>query len=122
MKNPMVHEEGDCRITKMRLIREVNNDMCHNFYYEARFRLYTNANHYYKGNFVVWFDTEDLAEEYPDKEFFSKKDIKDYALTLAGSFMDYAPRKNINGETMRPFYAECRKSIEAYNGYNRTAA
>lgn len=116
------HEMGDCRITKMRLIREVNNDMCHNFYYEARFRIYTDKTHYYKGNFVIWFDTEDLAEEYPNKESFSKKDIRDYAETLACLFMDNAPRKNVNGETLKPFYAECRKTIEDYNGHNRRAA
>ena len=116
------HEEGDCRITKMRLIREVNNDMCHNFYYEARFRIYTDKTHYYKGNFVIWFDTEDLAAEYPNKEAFSKKDIRDYAETLACLFMDNAPRKNVNVETLKPFYAECRKTIEDYNGHNRCAA
>lgn len=116
------HEMGDCRITKMRLIREVNNDMCHNFYYEVRFRIYTDKTHYYKGNFVIWFDTEDLAEEYPNKESFSKKDIRDYAETLACLFMDNAPRKNVNGETLKPFYAECRKTIEDYNGHNRRAA
>ena len=115
------HKEGDVLITKLTLAREVRNDMCHNFYYEARFRIYTDKTHYFKGNFVVWFDTEDLAEEYPNKDRFSKKDIRDYAATLAYSFMESAPRKNVNAKTLKPFYEECRFTIMDYNEKRRAA-
>ena len=116
------HEMGDCHITMVRKLREVCNDKCHNFYYEARFRIYTDKTHYYKGNFVIWFDVFDLQDEYPNKKRISKKDIRDYAETLAYNFMDGAPRKNVNGETLKPFYAECRKTIMDYNGHSRFAA
>lgn len=113
--------DGYKRITKMRLIREVNNCMCHNFYYEVRFRVYTSATHYYKGNFVIWFDTEELAERYEDKERFSKADIRAYADECAWAFMEMAPSRNVNADTMRQFYADCRRTIENYNG-TRSAA
>lgn len=116
------HEDGDGIITKMRLIREVNNDMCHNFYYEVRFRIYTGKTHYYKGNFVIWFDTDDLAMEYPEKDIYTKADIRNYANELAWGFMDLAPRKNINAETLRPFYEECSRTIDNYNGNRRYVA
>lgn len=115
------HKEGDAIVTKIRLIREVNNCMCHNFYYEIRFRVYATPTHFWKGNFVEWFDTNDLAEYY-DKDTFSKKDIREYIEMLACDFLTSAPRKNINRETMRSFYDICRKSIENYNEHNREAA
>ena len=117
----VAHKEGDAIVTKIRLIREVNNCMCHNFYYEIRFRVYATPTHYWKGNFVEWFDTNDLAEYY-DKDTFTKKDIREYIEMLAINFLDSAPRSNVNRETMRPFYDMCRKTIEDYNGHNRTAA
>lgn len=113
--------DGYKQITKMRLIREVNNCMCHNFYYEVRFRVYTSATHYYKGNFVVWFDTEELAEHYEGKKRITKKDIRNYAEETAWAFLGMAPDRNVNADTMRPFYADCRRTINDYNG-NRNAA
>ena len=115
------HKEGDAIVTKIRLIREVNNEKCHNFYYEIRFRVYATPTHYWKGNFVEWFDTNDLAEYY-DKDTFTKKDIREYIEMLASNFIDSAPRKDINRETMRSFYDMCRYSIENYNGKNGEAA
>ena len=113
-------KEGDAIVTKTRLVLEVRNDMCHNFYYEIRFRVYANEHHYWKGNFVVWFDTDDLAD-YFDKDTFTKKDIKEYVNMLAGNFLDSAPRKNVTRETMKPFYEECRFTIMNYNDKRRAA-
>ena len=108
---------GDAVVTKIRLIHEVNNEMCHNFYYEIRFRVYSNEHHYWKGNFVEWFDTNDLAEYY-DKDTFTKKDIREYIEMLASNFLEDAPRKAVSRETMRPFYEKCRNTIENYNTRN----
>lgn len=117
----VAYNEGDAIVTKIRLIREVNNSMCHNFYYEIRFRVYASPTHYWKGNFVEWFATDDLAEYY-DKDTFTKKDIREYIEMLASNFLDAAPRKDINRETMTPFYNMCCRTIENYNGKNRVAA
>lgn len=114
-------KDGYKKITKMRLIMEVNNDKCHNFYYEVRFRVYTSATNYYKGNFVVWFDSEDLAVHYEEKARITKKDIRYYAEECAWTFLDNAPSRNVNADTMKPFYAECRRTIEDYNGQCRAA-
>ena len=115
------NKEGDAKVTKIRLIREVNNCMCHNFYYEVRFRVYANEHHYWKGNFVVWFDTYDLADFY-DKDTFTKKEIREYIEMLASNFLDAAPKKNVTRETMAGFYAACSETIANYNGHNRRAA
>lgn len=117
-KNKGKHEMGDSIITKMRLIREVNNDMCHNYYYEVNWRVYTDATHFYRGNFVIWFDVFDVADYYPDKERFSKKDIREYAEEIACNFLCGAPKKEVNAETIRPFYNQCRETINNYNGSN----
>ncbi len=108
------YKSGDCRITKIRMIREVNNCMCHNFYFEIKWRVYAGELAYYRGNFVVWFDTDDLYDFY-EKDTFSKADVKGYAEELAGCFLSDAPL-NPTAETMRPFFAKCRESIEHYNG------
>ena len=115
------YKEGDHRITKIRKIREVNNDMCHNFYYEVRFRVYESEKQYWKGNFVIWFDIEDVAE-YFDKEKISQKDIREYAEEIAWNFLSFAPTVGVNGDRMKPFYEECRKSIDDYNNKNSRAA
>ena len=121
MDNNTKHKKGDRIVTKVRLVREVNCDKCHNFYFEGWFRVYATDTHYYKGNFVVWFDTADLAEHF-DKERFTKKDIREYAGELAYSFLAQAPYKRVTAETMRPFYEECRNTIERYNDANIWAA
>ena len=119
-KNKGKHEMGDSIITKMGLIHEVNNDMCHNYYYKVNWRVYTDATHFYRGNFVIWFDTFDVDAYYYNsgKERFSKKDIREYAEVVAVNFLSGAPQKEVNAETIRPFYAMCRETINNYNGSN----
>ena len=116
------YREGDHRITKMRLVREVNNCMAHNYYYEVRFRVYSGEHRYWKGNFIVWFDIDEVAEYFSDRKRFSQKDIREYADECAWSFLSMAPTVGITRERMRPFYEECRKSIENYNEHNRAVA
>ena len=106
--------DGYAEITRKRLVREVNNDMCHNYYYEFRFRVYTNETHYFKGNFVLWFDVQDVGEFF-DKDVVTKKEIAEYADEVGCSFLSNAPSKNVSAETMRQFYDDCRKTIEDYN-------
>lgn len=103
------------RITKKRLIREVNNDMCHNWYYEYRYRVYADDTHYYKGNFVLWFDAEEVCAFY-GKDSVTKKEIAQYADEIGYTFLDNAPTgKKVNADTMRVFRAACNKTIEDYN-------
>lgn len=102
------------RITKKRLIHEVNNDKCHNWYYEYRFRVYTDRNTYFKGNFVQWFDVSEVCE-YFDADSVTKKQIAEYADVLGCNFLDSAPSV-VTQETMRPFFAMCRETVENYNG------
>lgn len=51
------------KITKIQKIKEVNCDMCHNFYYLVNFRLYSeDGKRYKKGKFIVWVDVLDVQE------------------------------------------------------------
>lgn len=111
------HKQGDSVVTKKRLVREVNCDKCHNFYYEYRFRVYTSPTHFFKGNFVLWFDTEDLAEFF-DSDRFTRKQIAEYADEIGWNFLSSAPKGDVNRETMADFYADCRKTIDDYNEHN----
>lgn len=120
MKGNTTHKAGDRLITRIEKIHEVNNDKCHNFYFEAHFKLYDTDRHYWKGNFVVWFDTEDLAEEYPNKTYYNDKDIREYAKAIAIAFVESAPKlkpaaRETNLAKLEPFYAECRETVERYN-------
>ena len=53
----------EIKITKRTKLLEINNDMCHNFYYLINGRFY-NDNHtaYRKFKFVSWFDIFDVDE------------------------------------------------------------
>ena len=47
----------EIKITKRQKLLEINNDMCHNYYYLVHGRFYNDENTAYrKFKFVVWFD------------------------------------------------------------------
>lgn len=100
--------------TKITKIYEENNCMCHNFYYLYCGRIY-NKEHtkYKKFKYVEWFDIFDL-QEYYEKDYITKDDIRNYALTLENSYLlaikDYDDKKHL-----KEFYNFCKESIENYN-------
>ena len=100
--------------TKINKLYEVNNDMCHNYYYIYYGRIY-NKEHtrYRKFKYIEWFDIFDL-QEYYDKDYITKEDIRNYALTLENGYLlsikDYNDK-----ESLKEFYNYCNESIENYN-------
>ena len=119
MKN-REHEAWDCEITSCTKHYEVNNDKCHNFYYLVKSRIWTGRDSFFRRQFVVWFDTEELAEQYPDKSRFSKKDITEYARVCANSFLAKLPSKGeVTMESLKRFSDDC---VESINRFNRLVA
>lgn len=104
----------EIEFTKISKLYEQNNDMCHNFYYLYYGKIY-NKEHtrYRKFKYVEWFDIFDL-QDYYEKDYISKEDIRNYALSLENSYLlaikDYDDIKGLKN-----FYNYCNESIENYN-------
>ena len=100
--------------TKINKIYEVNNSMVHNYYYIYYGRIY-NEEHtrYRKFRYIEWFDIFDL-QEYYGKDFITKEDIKNYALSIENSYLlsikDYNDTKHL-----KEFYNYCNETIKNYN-------
>ena len=108
----------DFEITKKQKIKEVNNDMCHNYYYLIYGRIYNeNKTRYRKFKFVEWFDIFDL-QEYYEKDVITKNEIKAYVENLVdsigssyiGDIKDYNDEKGL-----KEFYNYCNETIKDYN-------
>ena len=105
-------------ITKKQKLLEVNNDMCHNYYYLIYGRIYNeNKTRYRKFKFVVWFDIFDV-QEYFEKDIIYKEDIKNYVDDLIfGASCAY--RDNIKSfddeKGLKEFYNYCNETIKNYN-------
>ena len=107
----------DFKITKMQKIKEVNCDMCHNYYYLIYFKLYNeNKTRYRKGKFVIWFDIFDLQDYYIDEDEdlrpITQEEIKQYAGEIAVNTLEsyYHDYNNVHD-----LYEFCRNSILDYN-------
>lgn len=105
-------------ITKKQKLLEINNDMCHNYYYLIYGRIYNeNKTRYRKFKFVEWFDIFDM-QEYYEKDFITNTEIKAYVNNLIDSigcsYIDDI--KNYNDEKgLKEFYNYCNDTIKNYN-------
>lgn len=105
-------------ITKKQKLLEVNNDMCHNYYYLIYGKIYNeNKTRYRKFKFVEWFDIFDM-QEYYEKDFITNTEIKAYVNNLIDSigcsYIDDI--KNYNDEKgLKEFYNYCNDTIKNYN-------
>lgn len=105
-------------ITKKTKLFEVNNDMCHNYYYLIQGRIYNdkkeNATKYKKFKYVEWFDIFDL-QEYFEKEYITEKDIKNYLNEIENSYLTMIDNYN-DIKHIKDFYNYCKETIDNYNG------
>ena len=108
----------DFEITKMQKIKEVCNDMAHNFYYIYYGRIYNeNKTRYKKFKYVLWFDVFDVMEFF-EKDFFTKDDVKEYANNL--EFGELYNIKDYNDEKgLKDFYEAANETIKNYNEINK---
>jgi hypothetical protein len=102
------------KITKKTKILEINNDMCHNYYFLIQGRLYNeNKTKYKKFKYILWFDIFDL-QEYFDKEIIYNSDILQYVNEL--ECIELLNIKNYNDEKgLKAFYEYCNETIKKYN-------
>lgn len=108
----------DFEITKKQKILEINNDMCHNYYYLIYGRIYNeDKTRMRKFKYIEWFDIFDL-QEYFEKDLITKNDIKQYVDNLIdnmgcsyiGDIKDYNDTQGL-----QEFYNYCNETIENYN-------
>lgn len=60
----------EIKITKRKKLLEINNEMCHNFYYLVHGRFYNDdKTAYRKFHFVLWFDIFDVDEYFNYVDF-----------------------------------------------------
>lgn len=98
-------------ITKRVKLREVCNDMCHNYYYLVYVRIYNaNKTRFRRASFVVWFDSEDVGC-HVDKDYYNKKDVMELLNDLIAADLDLIKSYNDTSD----FYEFCNDSIKRYN-------
>lgn len=108
----------DFKITKIKKILEVNNDMCHNYYFLIYGRIYNNSKTRYREfRYIEWFDIFDV-QEYFEKTFITEEDIKEYINSLENTYLlnikDYNDAKGL-----QEFYNYCNETIINYNKIRR---
>lgn len=111
-------------ITKITKIKEVNNEMAHNFYMLINGRTYNDEHkRYYTWRFVEWFDIFDLQEWFEDENGeipkLNEQRQKEYTRELAWAFIDGEGWRDYQSYEQRcKFINACNDTIITYNKYN----
>ena len=102
--------------TKLEKILEVNNDMCHNYYYMQYGRIYNaDKTQFRRFKFVEWADINDICDYY-EKDFVTNEEIKrcmgEYAWATCESQADYLIK---SFDDCQAFYDWCNETIDDFN-------
>lgn len=101
----------EIKITKKEKLKEVNNCMCHNFYYLIHGQIINDdKTRYKKFRFVLWFDVFDILE-YFEQDYYTKENIKEYIDVSIWGYLDLIH----NYDDTTDFYNTCNDTIEKYN-------
>ena len=101
------------KVTKRTKLNEVNNDMCHNWYYLINGKIINDEGTRYRPfRFVVWFDVYDVTEN-AGKDSYNKKDIAECLDTMIFCYTDMI--RGYEPEQCREFFEQCNQSINKYN-------
>ena len=115
----------EIKITRRKKLLEINNDMCHNYYYLVYGRFINDENTAYrKFKFVTWFDIFDVDEyfnridtddgcRYIDRPI-TEDMIDEYCKEIVCSTVSMVSDYN-NEKQLRDFYEVCNDSITNYN-------
>lgn len=113
----------EIKITKRTKVLEINNDMCHNYYYLVNGRIYNDdKTAYRKFKFISWFDIFDVDEyfNYDDendtwnKNLVTQEMIKEYLEECIWAYVSMVTDYN-NENQLKHFYQMCNDSIFNYN-------
>lgn len=99
------------KITKRTLLKEINNDMVHSFYYLINGRIQNeDKTKYRRFKFIVWFDVMDI-QEYFEKDSYTQTDIREYLDIVIECHT--ATIKSY--DDCKEFYNLCNETIENWN-------
>lgn len=102
-------------LTIKRKMLEVNNSMCHNYYYLQHGRIYnSDKTRMRKFKFVFWFDIFDVME-YFEKDLISKKDISEFANNTSWTIIESYKNKIKSYDDCQEFFNWCNETIKNYN-------
>ena len=102
-------------LTKLEKLLEVNNSMCHNFYYLQYGRIYNkDKTEFRRFKFVEWADINDICD-YLDKDFVTDKDIRFVMSIYAWENCDSQEGLIKSFDNCQAFYDWCNETIERYN-------
>lgn len=105
-------------LTTRKKLLEVNNSMCHNFYYLQHGRIYNaNKTNFRRFKFVFWFDIFDVME-YFEQDAVSKQDVVEFSNEVAWSMSETYKSKIKSFNDCQAFYDWCNETINDYNGRN----
>lgn len=101
-------------ITKKTKILEVNNELTHNYYYLVYGKIYNEKKTQYRRfKYVLWFDIFDL-QEYFDKNFITKDDIKIFLNDIENPFIINLKSFD-DKEGLKELYNFCNETIKNFN-------
>ena len=105
----------DFEITKQQKIKEVNCDMCHNYYFLIHGRIYNEGRtRMRKFKYVLWFDIFDVQEFFEDKEYITYDDVLEYRNNLEVPYL-YSIKDYNDEKGLKNFYEYCNETIKNYN-------
>lgn len=101
--------------TKLEKIFEVNNDMCHNYYYMQYGRIYNaDKTQFRRFKFVFWFDIFDVME-YFEQDSVSNQDIAEFSKEIAWSMFETYKCGIKSFDDCQAFYDWCNETIDDFN-------
>ena len=102
-------------LTKREKLLEVNNDMCHNFYYLQYGRIYNaDKSQFRRFKFVLWFDIFEVME-YFEKDIVNKQEIDEFANEVAWCMSETFQNGIQSFDNCQALFDMCNKTIEDYN-------
>lgn len=102
-------------LTTRKKLLEVNNSICHNFYYVQYGRIYNaDKTQMRKFKFVFWFDIFDVME-YFEKDVVNKQEIAEYANEIGCGTCETYNGLIQSFDNCQAFYDWCIQTIEDFN-------
>lgn len=96
------------KITKIDLLKRINNDMQRCNYYKVHFRLYIDKKRFYRWHFIMQIDSMDVMEM-QDKDIITPNDWNICKYESAYGFLDSFRDKN-------DLLKACNETIDNWNG------
>lgn len=109
----------EIKVTKRTKLQEVNNDMCHNWYYLVNGKIINDEKtRQRRFKFVVWFDVEDVFENISEeRDHYTKEDVNECLDMCIFCYVDMI--RGYETEQCKDFFEACNDSIKHWNEISR---